>query len=182
MAARSCFSLNHPRSRGGGTALKHAPRTGVPRVGQAAAARACLSLNHPRSRGGGTALKATPCPGIPRDDKVAAVRSCFPLNHPRSGWRGTGSIVCRQGLHLRRVWPPTDRPSRRTWAYGRCDQIPVRRCSCGMVLVSNSLRRPKLVGLREASLVSDHLRSSCGGGGGVALGPCETRISGRAAR
>lgn len=128
------------------------------------------------------ALKATLCPGIPRDDNVAAVRSCFPLNHPRSGWRGTGSIVCHQGLHLRRVWPPTDRPSRRTWAYGRCDQIPVRRCSCGMVLVSNSLRRPKLVGLREASLVSDRLRSSCGCGGGFALGPCETRISGRSAR
>ena len=37
-------------------ALKHTPRMGVPRVGQAAAARACLSLNHPRSRGGWTAL------------------------------------------------------------------------------------------------------------------------------
>ena len=55
-AARACSSLNHPRSRGGGTALKHAPRTGVPRRGQAVAARSCLSLNHPRSRGGGTAL------------------------------------------------------------------------------------------------------------------------------
>ena len=41
------------------SALKHAPRAGVPRAGQAAAARACLSLNHPRSRGGGTALRLT---------------------------------------------------------------------------------------------------------------------------
>ena len=49
--------MNHPRLRGGGTALKHTPRTGVPRDDQATAARSRFFLNHPRSRGGGTALQ-----------------------------------------------------------------------------------------------------------------------------
>ena len=60
---RLCRRFRQRLKANSDTALKHTPRTGAPRVGQAAAARACLSLNHPRSRGGGTALKQNGTPG-----------------------------------------------------------------------------------------------------------------------
>jgi len=105
----SCKLMRRPQRSLRSTALKHAPRTGVPRAGQAAAARACLSLNHPRSRGGGTALKHTPRRGWPsggctimflnESSALAWGRDC-PETHAAHGGSEGWSSGGREGMFV----------------------------------------------------------------------------------